>query len=221
MSALECSFDYVLVIRDQGSCRDLVMLEATELEPMQVAAVAHHIHPESQEATLHTFHTVVQSESAKVVQPASGGMSALAQLMAADAKKGHWILPGQPPPAIEQDAKSTSSASSTSTSKGSSAATVKVAPPEFPWHLSVQAAFQIAKIPAPPLERLLPVGFNPPPLSPTVKHLARSPGNSPYESPESPMSRMDMITIGNLNSPVVPKYHCSLVKDVFCFQVRQ
>lgn len=182
----------------QGSCRDLVLLETTEMEPMHVAAVAHQVQPENQDGSLQTFHTVVQSEAAKVVQPAQGGMSALAMIMQAEARKGNWILPGHPPPAIEQDAKSSSSAasSSTSTSKGSSV-TVKGPTPEFPWHLSVQAAFQIAKIPAPPLERLLPVGFNPPPLSPTVKHLARSPTNSPYESPESPMSRMDMITIGS------------------------
>ncbi|CAG7837387.1 unnamed protein product [Allacma fusca] len=193
-------------LEETGSCRDL-MLETAELVPVQ-AAVVHQAQPiaavELQTAEgLQTFHSVVQAESAKVVQPPAGvGIMALASMVQAEGKRTggiNWMMPLGPmaiaqTAVVESDAKSSSSV--TSSSSGSKVSAIVKAAPEFPWHLSVQAAFQIAKIPAPPLERLLPVGFNPPPLSPTVKHLVRSTSNSPYESPESPMSRMDMITIG-------------------------
>lgn len=99
------------------------------------------------------------------------------------------------------DSKSSSSGASTSSKSGGgggvASALVKA---DFPWHLSVQAAFQIAKIPAPPLERLLPIGaFNLPPLSPTVKMTGRvSEYDNSYESQESSMALGNMISLGIL-----------------------
>lgn len=108
------------------------------------------------------------------------------QSAASTDKSKSWFLGGDP------DSKSSSSGASVSSRSGGGGKT------DFPWHLSVQAAFQIAKIPAPPLERLLPVGtFNPPPLSPTVKTAGRADEySSPYESPESSRMGMDMISLG-------------------------
>jgi len=147
-----------------------------------------------------TVQPIVHGESPKtVVDTGSAPLSA----SSTEKSKNIWFLGGG------DDSKSSSSGASTSSKSGgggaSSSTTTTTAKTEFPWHLSVQAAFQIAKIPAPPLERLLPVGsFNPPPLSPTVKfpsgrERSEYSSHSPYESPESPMSSMNMISLGIVN----------------------
>jgi hypothetical protein len=164
-----------------------------------VSAQAHAVRPMVEEVgrggeELQPFHRAVQTESAKVVEsilPFSPGLIVTSVLpQESKSKPGLWFLGGG---GGDGDSKSSSSGASSSASKSGS----KSIAGDFPWHLSVQAAFQIAKIPAPPIERLLPVGFNPPPLSPTVKSLSRATSlTNPYESPESPMSKMDMISIG-------------------------
>lgn len=149
---------------------------------------------------IQSFQPVVMSESPKIVYSNSG--SAPLSACSEKSKSTGWFVGSGT--GSEGDNKSSSSGGSTSSKSGGTV--TKPVPGltggEFPWHLSVQAALQIAKIPAPPLERLLPVGFNAPPLSPTVKSVPRINTNgghgSPYESPESPMSKMDMISIGNL-----------------------
>lgn len=147
---------------------------------------------------LQSIQPVIISESPKIAHSNSG--SAPLSACSEKSKSIGWFVGGGsgPQSASEGDNKSSSSGGSTSSKSGSTVAK-GIAGGEFPWHLSVQAALQIAKIPAPPLERLLPVGFNAPPLSPTVKSAPRvnpnGGGGTPYESPESPMSRMDMITI--------------------------
>ena len=168
-------------------------------KPDVVSVQAHAVKPIFEEVgraeELQPFHRAVQAESAKVVDSVSplfnpGLIISSVVPQETKSKSGLWFLGGG---GGDGDSKSSSSGASSSASKSGS----KSIAGDFPWHLSVQAAFQIAKIPAPPLERLLPVGFNPPPLSPTVKSLSRGSSlTNPYESPESPMSKMDMISIG-------------------------
>lgn len=128
--------------------------------------------------------------SPKLGDPGSGG-----PLSASSDKSKSWFLAGG-----DGDSKSSSSGASTSSKSGGGVAAA-LAKTDFPWHLSVQAAFQIAKIPAPPLERLLPVGtFNPPPLSPTVKSPGSRGNEYPYESQESSMTTgNNMISLGQCN----------------------
>jgi hypothetical protein len=143
-----------------------------------------------------SYQAVIHGESPKTVMDTG---SAPLSASSTEKSKNMWFLGGG------DDSKSSSSGTSTSSKSGGggTSSLAGMAKTEFPWHLSVQAAFQIAKIPAPPLERLLPVGsFNLPPLSPTVKGAGGRGGgneyNSPYESPESPMSSMNMISLGKL-----------------------
>ncbi|ODN04336.1 Protein unc-79 [Orchesella cincta] len=166
------------------------------VEQPRITAVVHSADEFQTIDQLQSILPVVISESPKIVHSNSG--SAPLSASSEKSKSIGWFI-GSSGTASEGDNKSSSSGGSTSSKSGVTVA--KSAGGEFPWHLSVQAALQIAKIPAPPLERLLPVGFNAPPLSPTVKSVPRISNNgghgSPYESPESPMSRMDgMITIG-------------------------
>lgn len=161
--------------------------------------VATIVHPSEEFQTidqLQSFQPVI-SESPKIAHSNSGS-APLSASASEKSKSIAWFIGSGT--TSEGDNKSSSSGGSTSSKSGGTIAKAAIGG-DFPWHLSVQAALQIAKIPAPPLERLLPVGFNAPPLSPTVKSAPRVNPNanhgSPYESPESPMSRMGMITIGN------------------------
>lgn len=197
--------EFYFVILLQCSFTDVAVIEPGEVR--KATAVVIHTGEE--------FQTIEQLQSIQPVAISESPKIGSAPLSASSATKsiGWFIGSGT---ASEGDNKSSSSGGSTSSKSGSTIAKGAAGGGEFPWHLSVQAALQIAKIPAPPLERLLPVGFNAPPLSPTVKSAPRIAGNgghggggSPYESPESPMSRMDMITIGKTqNLPFSILGHC-------------
>jgi len=141
---------------------------------------------EIQTASEHIMHAinVVRVDSPKIID--SGPTSA-----SSVEKRSGWFGKAATSPG---DADSKSSGSSGGSLSSSKSGTKGLASTEFPWHLSVQAAFQVAKIPAPPLERLLPVGFNPPPLSPTVKSLK----SGAQGSPEHHSHRLGMVSIGTV-----------------------
>lgn len=186
--------EYLLMVTvSQCSFTEMALVESSKV-------VATIIHPSEEFQTidqLQSFQPVIISESPKITHSNSGS-APLSASASEKSKSIAWFIGSGA--TSEADNKSSSSGGSTSSKSGGTIAKA-VTGGDFPWHLSVQAALQIAKIPAPPLERLLPVGFNAPPLSPTVKSAPRinprEGHGSPYESPESPMScRMGMITIG-------------------------
>ncbi|OXA59651.1 Protein unc-79 [Folsomia candida] len=169
---------------EMKSFHDLVVIDSSAAQIVQSS-----VHQDKEFQTvdqLQSFQQVtVHGDSPKLVDP--GPLSA-----SSDKSKSWFHGDGG-------DSKSSSSGASTSSKSGGgggvASALVKA---DFPWHLSVQAAFQIAKIPAPPLERLLPIGaFNLPPLSPTVKMTGRvSEYDNSYESQESSMALGNMISLG-------------------------